>query len=729
VSTFVSGTFKGIVSDAAGNLYVADQNSGQIKKITPAGIISVYAGSGNQSIVEVDGSAATASFLNPSALAIDNAGNIYVFDSNCTVLRKITTAGVVSTLATGLRGNLSGITVDVSGNVFVVENTLSRVKKIALDGTQTLFSSNGLPGTDGYFGSLQGITTDSAGNIYVTDNTTDAVKKITSTGVVSKYAALPYNIYRAINIKGDNFGNFYVADEIGIIYLINPSKVLSAFAGSTNSVDINGIGTAASFSSIEGITINNSGNLFATESSGAVKKVSLTGYSIIPALPSGLTMDNTGTITGTPTTVTPATNYTITAQNSYGLSSAIVNISTSLPKASQTIIFAALPAITYGDVDFAFNATATLPVTYTTDNSQIATILNGKLHIVGAGTVTITASQAGDSVHYAAADVKQALVINKKQVTITANDATRAADKPNPVFTVTYSGFVNGDDASKLTTLPSVTTAAGTSAGSFDLVPSGASSNNYAFTYKNGIFTVTPSITNITVSTVSVTCKGSNNGIINVLAAQSANYIAVVTFNGTSTTYPFTTTLSVNNLAPGTYTVCVSNSALIGYEQCFDLVITEPKDLSVYATVNKDVNSVSLALDGSTSYKIELNGTVYNTSNSNITLQLAKGSNQLSVSTDKPCQGTVDQIINYSGNPAPYPSPFKNVLYINLGEIMVNAGAVKIYRITDGMEVMKQPFTNQSGVIKFDVSTLSNGVYSLHLMADGKESVFKVIKQ
>jgi len=241
--------------------------------------------------------------------------------------------------------------------------------------------------------------------------------------------------------------------------------------------------------------------------------------------------------------------------------------------------------------------------------------------------------------------------------------------------------------------------------------------------------TITAPVTNLKLAASSVTCKGQNNGSISIAAAQSANYTAVITGNGLNSSYTFTTNTIINNLSPGTYNVCVTNAASINYKQCFDLVITEPKDLSVYTTVNENTNMVNITMDGGSSYEIKFNGVVYKTSNNTISLPLTRGSNSLTVSTDKLCQGIISRIINISGVTLPYPNPFQNTLNLNIGKRIAAKTTLKIYSLNTGSILkLTKDYINQSGVISMDVSSLDKGVYSLNVTIDGKELVFKIIK-
>jgi hypothetical protein len=203
------------------------------------------------------------------------------------------------------------------------------------------------------------------------------------------------------------------------------------------------------------------------------------------------TTATTGSAPGTyPITVSGATaaNYNITFVN---------GTLTVQPKQNQTITFNALPVKTYGNPDFAAGATSTnntIPITYTSSNISVATIAGSNIHIVGAGTTNITASQAGSVGYFPAPDVTRALIVNKANLTIRVRDTTKVEGQPNPPFTITYTGFVLGESVANLITPPIATTAAMdfSSAGYYPITLSGATSNNYNITYVNGRLTIFP---------------------------------------------------------------------------------------------------------------------------------------------------------------------------------------------------------------------------------------------
>jgi sugar lactone lactonase YvrE len=193
-----------VATDAAGNIYVAENGSDTIRKISPGGMVTTLAGTPGVR-GSTDGAGAAATFNYPSGIATDSAGNLYVSDSfNCTI-RQISPSGVVTTLAgTGRPGSADGtgtaasfafpwgIAIDGAGNLYVADNNGNTVRKITQGGVVTTLA--GTSGVRGYadgtgaaasFNGPNGIAADGVGNIYVADTGNSTVRKITQTGVVT----------------------------------------------------------------------------------------------------------------------------------------------------------------------------------------------------------------------------------------------------------------------------------------------------------------------------------------------------------------------------------------------------------------------------------------------------------------------------------------------------------------------------------------------------------------
>jgi hypothetical protein len=206
------------------------------------------------------------------------------------------------------------------------------------------------------------------------------------------------------------------------------------------------------------------------------------------------------TISTTATVASPVGIYPITVAGATSNNYAITFVPGTLTvqaQSAQTITFAAPSAKTYGNADFAANATstnATIPVMLTSSNPAVATIVGTNIHITGAGTSTITASQAGSIGFTPAPDVVRTLTVNKANLVIKVRDTLKMQGQPNPPFTITYTGFVLGETAANLLTQVTVATDATdiSSPGYYTLTPVGATSNNYNITYTNGRLTILP---------------------------------------------------------------------------------------------------------------------------------------------------------------------------------------------------------------------------------------------
>lgn len=164
-------------------------------------------------------------------------------------------------------------------------------------------------------------------------------------------------------------------------------------------------------------------------------------------------------------------------------------------KQNQTISFGSLPDKVYGSSDFIAPATSSsgLTVSFSSANTNVATISGNNIHITGAGTTTITATQSGNNNYNPATAVAQTLTIAKAPITFTADNKSRGYLAQNPVFTYSISGFVNSEPQSVLDVLPSIQTAAVQSSltGTYPITLTGGNDNNYNYTFVAGTLTIT----------------------------------------------------------------------------------------------------------------------------------------------------------------------------------------------------------------------------------------------
>jgi len=232
---------------------------------------------------------------------------------------------------------------------------------------------------------------------------------------------------------------------------------------------------------------------------------------------------------------------------------------------------------------------------------------------------------------------------------------------------------------------------------------------------------------NFTITATGESCKTANNGSISISAIQQLNYIA--TISGISTQYNFTNSLNIPNLSAGSYSVCINVVGHGEYTQCFNINITEPKDLSVYVSVNNPQKNITLTLAGGVLYQIELNGIQYATTNGEITLPIIRGSNQLKVTADKLCQGVFQQAFTVQDGILIYPNPFIRNLSINVGLDKSPTAGIEIRNINGKILYTKEVVNNDGVVILNDLPDLPIGVYILKLKLNTSESEYKILRQ
>ncbi|MCA8256399.1 hypothetical protein LGM89_24320 [Burkholderia sp. AU31624] len=297
-SSGVAASFNSPVNlavDTMGSLYVADAGNNKIRKVAASGVVTTVAGSGQPG--STDGAGMGATFDHPSGVAVDAGGALYVADTASNKIRKISPAGLVTTLAgsgqsgstDGLGGNASfnhptGIAVDGAGSLYVADTENNLIRKITATGLVTTLAGSGQRGsTDGLSGNAlfnhpMGIVVDGAGSIYVADTENSLIRKITAAGLVTTLVGSGHtgsadglgrnaSFNHPMGIAADAADILYVADtESNLIRRITAAGLVTTLTESGQSGSTDGLGANASFNHPMGIAINSSGIAYITES-------------------------------------------------------------------------------------------------------------------------------------------------------------------------------------------------------------------------------------------------------------------------------------------------------------------------------------------------------------------------------------------------------------------------------------------------------------------------------
>ena len=291
----------GVAIDAVGNVYFADRNNHRIRKVNTSGIISTIAGSGVADFAGDGGPATDASLNLPYGVAVDASGNIFFADLFNGRIRKIDTAGIIRTVAgngpavyngdniaatAASLNEPSGVAVDKSGNLFIVDAGNSRVRKVSSSGIITTIAGNGgssnsgdgWPATAAELLTPYAIALDKRGNIYITEDQGNCVRKIGTDGIITRFAgtgtagfggdggpAIAAGLEQCLGVVADTFGNVFISDAYNNrIRMVDTQGIISTIAGTgTGSYGgDNGPAKAANLSSPTGLALDKNGDLF-----------------------------------------------------------------------------------------------------------------------------------------------------------------------------------------------------------------------------------------------------------------------------------------------------------------------------------------------------------------------------------------------------------------------------------------------------------------------------------
>ncbi len=303
-----------VAVDGDGNVFVADYNNNRVRKITIDGVISTVAGNGTAQQFSGDGGPATsAAIWGPDAVAVDGLGNLFISDSVNQRIRKVSTSGIITTVAgngnSGFAGdggpatkaalwNPYGIAVDSSGNLFIADNANDRVRKVSANGIITTVAGGGNSSccdgglaTSVALGSPYAIAVDGQSNLFIADWIANNVRKVDAAGIITTVGG-PISAPNAV--AADSSGNVFVADSFrgDRVWKISPDGSMIPVAGN-GSPGFSGDGGLATSAQLNlpfalgrpnkfGLAVDGTGKIFIADlGNNAVRRLTPTSRSVL----------------------------------------------------------------------------------------------------------------------------------------------------------------------------------------------------------------------------------------------------------------------------------------------------------------------------------------------------------------------------------------------------------------------------------------------------------------
>jgi uncharacterized protein (TIGR03437 family) len=300
-------TPQGVAADAAGNLYLADTLNNVVRKVSPNGTISNFAGNGGAGS-SGDGGAATGAQLNgPQGLAVDASGNLFIADTLNAKVRKVSTSGVITTVAgsgtpgyggdgsaaSGAQLNLPiGLAVDAAANLYIADFGNSRVRKVSAGGAIATVAGNGSFGYSGDGGPAvntqlngpQGVAVDAAGDLYIADTENNLIREVTPGGLIASVAgnglagysgdgglATSAQLGNPVSVAVDAVGNIFTLDASDRVRQVYPNGVIVTIGGngSLGYSGDGGLATQAQLNAPLAIALGSNGNLYVADTANS----------------------------------------------------------------------------------------------------------------------------------------------------------------------------------------------------------------------------------------------------------------------------------------------------------------------------------------------------------------------------------------------------------------------------------------------------------------------------
>ncbi len=242
---------------------------------------------------------------------------------------------------------------------------------------------------------------------------------------------------------------------------------------------------------------------------------------------------------------------------------------------------------------------------------------------------------------------------------------------------------------------------------------------------------------NNSVKVTSASCVGSNDGALKFSVADSSfdysvRLIGLRSQNQGISTHEIlgaSNSISVTGLSEGLYSACFSVNGHPGYEQCFEVLIEQPKPLSAFIGINESSLTTNIELEGANSYHIEVNGTEHDVRGNNFTAALRTGINNIKVSTDKNCQGLVEKQVFLSEEIQYYPNPTIKDVNVHVSgkdkRVLVSVYSIKGELIYS----REQEIKDFSRLTEIDLASQITGTYVVVMESETVRKVFKIVKE
>jgi len=298
-----STTFSHLAFDSAGNLYIADIGNSRIRKVSPSGTISTFAGTGISGYTGDGGPATSAALYCPYAVAADRNGNVYIADTGNDVIRKVDSSGTITTFLTdfisgtlGTSARAVALITDSSGNLYASDG-LWTVWKITPSGTTTViagvlynygYNGDGIPATQAFLFFPTGVALDKSGNVYISDWLNNRIRKVDTSGIISTIAGTgafgfsgdggpgtSAELFEPSDVAVDSAGNVYISDWANDrIRVVDSSGTINTLAGS-GGYEYNGNDVVAAQAHVfpNGLAVRNNIVYFSDEGTYLVRKV------------------------------------------------------------------------------------------------------------------------------------------------------------------------------------------------------------------------------------------------------------------------------------------------------------------------------------------------------------------------------------------------------------------------------------------------------------------------